>query len=262
MVTVPLLLLLVATVYGQDPPPQVPGLAAWQAAVLAHTQAEGRLEQHVSLEEAARKSQEAAQKGSQGKEDTEKLTPKLNIADKEAFRNTLKAAVSKLLKNVGDKSKEPTKPVSKSSSSDSYLDDLLANVNKDYLPNGGESYDESLDNLISRSKNNYLSNRRIHTNRNKLATPESYLYKVRNNKRYRELSSRRQFELSRLLAGLEDDYSDYGFGREDFNFYDDFDDGFTRRKSGRLRSAMSASRRLGNDLEDLLRVLQGRRRRY
>ena len=204
-----------------------------------------------------------------------KKVSKIAATDKAAFKDILKAAVGKLLKNVGNKNTTGGKLDKKSSAT--YLDGLLTQLKsgKKVLSPEKEEESSSLDELVRR-----LERRERGKDRAALATPtliaspESFLEKLlskqaRNRKRPSSRRSNQRSRLDRLLASIHEDDYDY-----DFNFDDDFgllesprhldyfedDYSFGRgRGSSSLNSALRSSRRLEDDLEYLLRKLERER---
>jgi len=254
---------------------EVPGIQAHRAALAAHAQAEGRLEK-VEPKEDKVSSSSSSPKPIQ---ESVKKVSKIAATDKAAFKDILKAAVGKLLKNVGNKNTTGGKLDKKSSST--YLDGLLTQLKsgKKVLSPEKEEESSSLDELVRR-----LERRERGKDRAALATPtliaspESFLEKLlskqaRNRKRPSSRRSNQRSRLDRLLASIHGNDYDY-----DFNFDDDFgllesprhldyfedDYSFGRgRGRGRSRSSLSSalrsSRRLEDDLEYLLRKLERER---
>jgi len=250
---------------------EVPGIQAHRAALAAHAQAEGRLEK-VEPKEDKVSSSSSSPKPIQ---ESVKKVSKIAATDKAAFKDILKAAVGKLLKNVGNKNTTGGKLDKKSSST--YLDGLLTQLKsgKKVLSPEKEEESSSLDELVRR-----LERRERGKDRAALATPtliaspESFLEKLlskqaRNRKRPSSRRSNQRSRLDRLLASIHGDDYDY-----DFNFDDDFgllesprhldyfeDDYSFVRGRGRssLNSALRSSRRLEDDLEYLLRKLERER---
>jgi len=218
-------------------------------------------------------------------EESVKKVSKIAATDKAAFKDILKAAVGKLLKNFGSKNTTGGKLDKKSSST--YLDGLLTQLKSGKKVLSLEKKEEleessSLDDLVRR-----LERRERGKDRAALATPtliaspESFLEKLlskqaRNRKRPSSRRSNQRSRLDRLLASIHGNDYDY-----DFNFDDDFgllesprhldyfedDYSFGRgrsrgrgrgrgRGSSSLNSALRSSRRLEDDLEYLLRKLE------
>ena len=202
-----------------------------------------------------------------------KKVNKIAATDKAAFKDILKAAVGKLLKNFGNKNTTGGKLDKKSSSS--YLDGLLAQLKSGKKVLGREKEESSsLDELVRQ-----LERRERGKDRAALATPtliaspESFLEKLlsaqtRNRKRPSSRRSNQRSRLDRLLASIHGNDYDY-----DFNFEDDFDFlesprhrdffeedyRFGSRGSSSLYSALRSSQRLEDDLEYLLRKLERER---
>jgi len=262
----------------------VPGLQAWKAAQAAHKMAENRLEEHESRLEAHTQN-ESTQK-TPAEPGKKSQTGKIEPPAKGAFKNILKGAINKLLNDIKNK-KKPSTTLAPSSSTPSYLDKLLSDLDSDKEINVLSSTDSSLDDLIRRlTKNEYkdvISPRRIKTDRHKLATSASFLDKILNNPKNRrnDFNSRRRLEqtkLERLIGSFDSPQDDfYNYYEEDddddflsrllnersrnsFRLYDDYEDDFRRGGSGgRLRQALRESRRLDQSLDRLLDRLQSRR---
>jgi len=267
---VPLLVLLPLLAQAQD---TVPGLAAWQAAIAAHEVAENNLAEQESREEAVR--QQESGEGKEPEARTDSKSGKGKASKNGAFRDILKSAVNKLLTNIGNKKKSSsTSSPTPTSSSQSFLDKLLIDLDKDkdidFLTSGlqttetSSSSESSLDELIRsltrNRKKDSISPRRIKNNRHKLATSASYLDKILNRQtdRERDFISRRRLAQSELERLLDDDFYDYEERPRSRFLLDDYYDDNLRLGGGRLRQAMRASRRLGNDLDYLLDRLQRR----
>lgn len=272
---VPLLVLLPTLAQAEG---QVPGLAAWKAAIAAHEVAEDNLEEQESREEAV-KHEESGQ-GEKSAPGPGTKSGKGKASKNGAFRDILKSAVNKLLTNIGNKKKSSSTSapanIAPASSSQSFLDRLLIDLDKDkdidfltsrlQTTETSSSSESSLDELIRsltrNRKKDSISPRRIKNNRHKLATSASYLDKILNRNRQtdreRDLISRRRLAQSELERLLDDDFYDYEERpRSRFLLDDDYEDNL-RLEGGGLRQAMRASRRLGNDLDDLLDRLQRR----
>ena len=201
-----------------------------------------------------------------------KKVSQIAATDKAAFKDILKAAVGKLLKNFGDKNTSGGKLDKKSSGN--YLDGLLTQLKsgkKVLSPEKEES--SSLDDLVRRlERRNRGKDRAALATPTLIASPESFLEKLlskqaRNGKRPSSRRSNQRSRLDRLLASIHGNDYDY-----DLNFDDDFDflesprhrnyfeDGYSfLRGSSSLDSALRSSRRLEDDLENLLRKLERER---
>ena len=240
----------------------MPGIQAWRAAIAAHTQAEGQLEEQERKEGEAATETTKVEVDRKSIKDAVKKVKKIADTDKAAFKDILKTAVSKLLNNVGNK-KSPLslKKNRNESSSAEYLDDLLSKLK------GGKALESSfarseesssVDDLLRQ-----LSKRQRATSRKRLgvstliATPDSFLEKlVSQQERRRPRPSR----LDRLLATIEspdyygyDDYSVSHLFESPRSF--DFGDYGSARTSG-LQNAMKSSERLEEDLAFILRRLE------
>jgi hypothetical protein len=243
---------------------EVPGIQAHRAALAAHAQAEGRLEKVEPKEDKASSPKPI--------QESVKKVNKIAATDKAAFKDILKAAVGKLLKNFGNKN--TTGGALDKKGSGSYLDGLLTQLKsgKKVLSREKEE-SSSLDELVRQ-----LERRERGKDRAALATPiliaspESFLEKLlskqaRNRKRPSSRRSNQRSRLDHLLASIHGNDYDY-----DFNFDDDigflesprhrdyFEDDFSfPRGSSSLKSALRSSRRLEGDLEYLLRKLERER---
>merc|ERR1712192_867 len=253
---------------------ELPGIQAHRADLAAHAQAEGRLEKVGPKEDKV----PVSSSSTKPIEESVKKVSKIAATDKAAFKDILKAAVGKLLKNFGGKNTTGGKLDKKSSAT--YLDGLLTQLKSGKKVLSLEKKEEleessSLDDLVRR-----LERRERGKDRAALATPtliaspESFLEKLlskqtRNQKRPSSRRSSQRSRLDRLLASIHDNDYDY-----DFNFGDDFglletprhldyfeDDYSFGRGRGRssLNSALRSSRRLEDDLEYLLRKLERER---
>ena len=200
-----------------------------------------------------------------------KKVSKIAATDKAAFKDILKAAVGKLLKNFGNKN---TGGKLDKKGSGSYLDGLLTQLKsgkKVLSPEKEES--SSLDDLVRQlERRERGKDRAALATSTLIASPESFLEKLlskqaRNRKRVSSRRSNQRSRLDRLLASIHGNDYDY-----DFNFDDDFDflesprhrnyfeDGYSfLRGSSSLDSALRSSRRLEDDLENLLRKLERER---
>lgn len=249
---------------------EVPGIQAHRAALAAHAQAEGRLEKVEPKEDKV----PATSSSPKPIKESVKKVSKIAATDKAAFKDILKAAVGKLLKNFGDKNTSGGKLDKKSSGN--YLDGLLTQLKsgkKVLSPEKEES--SSLDDLVRRlERRNRGKDRAALATPTLIASPESFLEKLlskqaRNGKRPSSRRSNQRSRLDRLLASIHGNDYDY-----DFNFDDDFglfesprhldyfedDYSFLRgSSSSSLNSALRSSRRLEEDLEYLLRKLERER---
>jgi len=251
---------------------EVQGIQAHRAALAAHAQAEGRLEKVEPKEVPV-----SSSRSKPIKESVKKVS-KIAATDKAAFKDILKAAVGKLLKNFGSKNTTGGKLDKKSSAT--YLDGLLTQLKsgKNVLsPEKKEEESSSLDDLVRRlERRDRGKDRAALATPTLVASPESFLDKLlskqaRNRKRPSSRRSNQRSRLDRLLASIHGNDYDY-----DFNFDDDFgllesprhldyfeDDYSFGRGSGRgrgsLNSALRSSRRLEDDLEYLLRKLERER---
>ena len=301
---VPLLVLLVLP--GILPDDAVPGLAAWRQALAAHTLAEvrldtladtlaeDRLEQQESGEEAGGRQEEEEEK--QKEDMTEpivkavKRVQKIASTDKSAFKEILKAAVSKLLNNVGSKKASSENAVPNSSSSATYLDDLLKSLEKKKsTEKASPSPVSSLDALIQ----SLGRDRKPPSLQRQSAPQESFLDKLLRQTGRKGSGRQKPSHLDRLIASLEDsredsdeDFSQGLFRRrkertqldrllasfqepqDDEDFSDiflerprslSFEDGFQFRRTEGLRSALKSSKRLDEDLDYFLRKLERQR---
>jgi len=251
---------------------EVPGIQAHRAALAAHAQAEGRLEKVEPKEDKVPVSSSSSTKPI---EESVKKVSKIAATDKAAFKDILKAAVGKLLKNVGSKNTTAGKLDKKGSST--YLDGLLTQLKsgKKVLSPEKEEESSSLDELVRRlERRDRGKDRAALATPTLIASPESFLDKLvskqaKNRKRLSPRRSNQQSRLDRLLASIHGNDYDY-----DFNFDDDFgllesprhldyfedDYSFGRgRGSSSLNSALRSSRRLEDDLEYLLRKLERER---
>ena len=189
-----------------------------------------------------------------------KKVGKIAATDKAAFRDILKGAVGKLLKNFGNENAAGGKLDKKSSAT--FLDGLLTQLKSGKKVLSQEK-EEPFDDLVNR-----LEER----GKDRDSSSESFLENlVRNQARNRKRPSSRWFShrsrLDRLLANIHRNDYDY-----DFNFglfksprhLDYFDDDYSLlqgniRSSSRLSSAMRSSQKLEDDLEYLLRKLERER---
>jgi len=253
---------------------EVPGIQAHRAALAAHAQAEGRLEKVEPKEDKVPVSSSSSTKPI---EESVKKVSKIAATDKAAFKDILKAAVGKLLKNFGSKNTTGGKLDKKSSAT--YLDGLLTQLKSGKKVLSSEKKEEessSLDDLVRRlERRDRGKDRASLATPTLIASPESFLDKLlskqaRNRKRPSSRRPNQRSRLDRLLMSIHgNDYYDY-----DFNFDDDFgllesprhldyfedDYSFGRgRGSSSLNSALRSSRRLEDDLEYLLRKLERER---
>merc|ERR1712181_103274 len=250
---------------------EVPGIQEHRAALAAHAQAEGRLEKVGPKEDKV----PVSSSSSKPIEESVKKVSKIAATDKAAFKDILKAAVGKLLKNFGSKNTTGGKLDKKSSST--YLDGLLTQLKsgkKVLSPEKKKEESSSLDELVRRlERRDRGKDRAALATPTLIASPESFLEKLvskqaRNRKRPSSRRSNQRSRLDRLVASIHGNDYDY-----DFNFDDDFgllesprrldyfedDYSFGRgrgRGRGSLNSALRSSRRLEDDLEYLLRKLE------
>ena len=243
----------------------MPGIQAWRAAIAAHSQAEGQLEEQERKEEEATTETTKVEADRKSFKDAVKKVNKIAATDKAAFKDILKTAVSKLLNNIGNKnSPSPANKDRKESSSANYLDDLLSKLKdgKTLESSAVRSQEpSSVDDLLRQlSERQRLKGRKRLGVSTLIATPDSFLEKlVSKQERRRPRPSR----LDRLLATIEspeyygyDDYSVSHFLESPRSF--DFGDYGSERTSG-LRNAMKSSERLEEDLAFILRRLERQR---
>ena len=229
---------------------------AHRAALAAHAQAEGRLKKVKQREDKVDSSSKPIQ-------ESVKKVRKIAATDKAAFRDILKGAVGKLLKNFGNENAAGGKLDKKSSAT--FLDGLLTQ-----LKSGKKEKEEpsSFDDLVNRLEEHERGKDRDSS------LAESFLdHLVRNQARNRKSSRRfsHRSRLDRLLANIHRNDYDYDFNFEDnFGLFksprhlDYFDDDYSLlqgniRSSSRLSSAMRSSQKLEDDLEYLLRKLERER---
>merc|ERR1712192_8648 len=250
---------------------ELPGIQAHRADLAAHAQAEGRLEKVGPKEDKV----PVSSSSTKPIEESVKKVSKIAATDKAAFKDILKAAVGKLLKNFGSKNTTGGKLDKKSSAT--YLDGLLTQLKsgkKVLSPEKKEEESSSLDELVRRLERRDRG--KDGATPTLIASPESFLEKLlskqaRNRKRPSSRRSNQRSRLDRLLTSIDGNDYDY-----DFNFDDDFgllesprhfdyfeDDYSFGRGRGRgrssLNSALRSSRRLEDDLEYLLRKLERER---
>jgi len=251
---------------------EVPGIQAHRAALAAHAQAEGRLEKVEPKEVPV-----SSSSSTKPIEESVKKVSKIAATDKAAFKDILKAAVGKLLKNFGSKNTTGGKLDKKSSAT--YLDGLLTRLksNKKVLsPEKKEEESSSLDELARRlERRNRGKDRAALATPTLIATPQSFLEKLlskqaRNQKRPSSRRSNQRSRLDRLLTSIHGNDYDYDFNYDDDDFgllesprhLDYFEDDYSfgrGRSSSSLNSALRSSRRLEDDLEYLLRKLERER---
>merc|ERR1712192_317914 len=251
---------------------ELPGIQAHRADLAAHAQAEGRLEKVGPKEDKV----PVSSSSSKPIEESVKKVSKIAATDKAAFKDILKAAVGKLLKNFGSKNTTGGKLDKKSSST--YLDGLLTQLKsgkKVLSPEKKKEESSSLDELVRRlERRDRGKDRAALATPPLIASPESFLEKLlskqtRNQKRPSSRRSNQRSRLDRLLASIHgNDYDyDFNFDDDDFGllesprhldyFEDDYNFGRGRGRSrSSLNSALRSSRRLEDDLEYLLRKLE------
>ena len=232
---------------------------AHRAALAAHAQAEGRLKKVKQREDKVDSSSKPIQ-------ESVKKVRKIAATDKAAFRDILKGAVGKLLKNFGNENAAGGKLDKKSSAT--FLDGLLTQLKSGKKVLSQEK-EEPFDDLVNR-----LEERGKDRDSSLAASSESFLENLvrkqaRNRKSSRRFSHRSR--LDRLLANIHRNDYDYDFNFEDnFGLFksprhlDYFDDDYSLlqgniRSSSRLSSAMRSSQKLEDDLEYLLRKLERER---
>ena len=184
---------------------------AHRAALAAHALAEGRLAKEEKVPITTKPIKEAVKKVS-----------KIAATDKAAFKDILKAAVGKLLKNFGTKN-AGGKLEKKDSAS--YLDGLLTKLKsgEKVLIGGEKEESSSLQDLVRQlERRERGKDRSSLATRTLIASPESFLEKLLSKQarsRKRLMGSRRfnhRSRLDRLLASIHANDYDY-----DFNFDDD-----------------------------------------
>ena len=195
---------------------------------------------------------------------------KIAATDKAAFKDILKAAVGKLLKNFGTKNSAGGKLEKKDSAT--YLDGLLTKLNS-----GEKEESSSLQDLVRRlERRERGKDRSSLATRTLIASPESFLEKLlsKQARSRKRLGSRRfnhRSRLDRLLASIHANDYDYDFNFDDdislfenprqSNYFDDDDLLFPslNRGSASLEGALRSSQRLEDDLQYLLRKLERER---
>jgi len=240
---------------------EVPGIQAHRAALAAHAQAEGRLKKVKQREDKVDSSSKPIQ-------ESVKKVSKIAATDKAAFRDILKGAVGKLLKNFGNENAAGGKLDKKSSAT--FLDGLLTQLKSGKKVLSQEKEEpSSFDDLVNR-----LEEHERGKDSSLAASSESFLENLVRNQARNRKSSRRfshRSRLDRLLANIHRNDYDYDFNFEDnFGLFksprhlDYFDDDYSLlqgniRSSSRLSSAMRSSQKLEDDLEYLLRKLERER---
>ena len=232
---------------------------AHRAALAAHALAEGRLAKEEKVPITSKPIKEAVKKVS-----------KIAATDKAAFKDILKAAVGKLLKNFGTKNSAGGKLEKKDSAT--YLDGLLTKLNS-----GEKEESSSLQDLVRRlERRERGKDRSSLATRTLIASPESFLEKLlsKQARSRKRLGSRRfnhRSRLDRLLASIHANDYDYDFNFDDdislfenprqSNYFDDDDLLFPslNRGSASLEGALRSSQRLEDDLQYLLRKLERER---
>ena len=227
---------------------------AHRAALAAHALAEGRLAKEEKVPITTKPIKEAVKKVS-----------KIAATDKAAFKDILKAAVGKLLKNFGTKNSAGGKLEKKDSAT--YLDGLLTKLNS-----GEKEESSSLQDLVRQlERRERGKDRSSLATRTLIASPESFLEKLLS----KQARSRKRFNhrsrLDRLLASIHANDYDYDFNFDDdislfesprhSNYFDDDDLLFPslNRGSASLEGALRSSQRLEDDLQYLLRKLERER---
>ena len=232
---------------------------AHRAALAAHALAEGRLAKEEKVPITSKPIKESVKKGS-----------KIAATDKAAFKDILKAAVGKLLKNFGTKNSAGGKLEKKDSAT--YLDGLLTKLNS-----SEKEESSSLQDLVRRlERRERGKDRSSLATRTLIASPESFLEKLlsKQARSRKRLGSRRfnhRSRLDRLLASIHANDYDYDFNFDDdislfenprqSNYFDDDDLLFPslNRGSASLEGALRSSQRLEDDLQYLLRKLERER---
>ena len=234
---------------------------AHRAALAAHALAEGRLAKEEKVPITTKPIKEAVKKVS-----------KIAATDKAAFKDILKAAVGKLLKNFGTKNSAGGKLENKDSAT--YLDGLLTKLKsgEKVLSSGEKEESSSLQDLVRRlERRERGKDRSSLATRTLIASPESFLEKLLS----KQARSRKRFNhrsrLDRLLASIHANDYDYDFNFDDdislfenprqSNYFDDDDLLFPslNRGSASLEGALRSSQRLEDDLQYLLRKLERER---
>ena len=239
---------------------------AHRAALAAHAQAEGRLAKEEKVPITTKPIKESVKKVS-----------KIAATDKAAFKDILKAAVGKLLKNFGTKN-AGGKLEKKDSAT--YLDGLLTRLKsgEKVLNSAEKEESSSLQDLVRQlERRERGKNRSSLATRTRIASPESFLEKLLSKQarsRKRLMGSTRfnhRSRLDRLLASIHANDYDYDFNFDDdislfesprhSNYFDDDDLLFPslNRGSASLEGALRSSQRLEDDLQYLLRKLERER---
>ena len=239
---------------------------AHRAALAAHALAEGRLAKEEKVPITTKPIKESVKKVS-----------KIAATDKAAFKDILKAAVGKLLKNFGTKN-AGGKLEKKDSAT--YLDGLLTKLKsgEKVLVSAEKKESSSLQDLVRRlERRERGKDRSSLATRTLIASPESFLEKLLSKQarsRKRLMGSRRfnhRSRLDRLLASIHANDYDYDFNFDDdislfesprhSNYFDDDDLLFPslNRGSASLEGALRSSQRLEDDLQYLLRKLERER---
>ena len=240
---------------------------AHRAALAAHALAEGRLAKEEKVPITTKPIKESVKKGS-----------KIAATDKAAFKDILKAAVGKLLKNFGTKNSAGGKLEKKDSAT--YLDGLLTKLKsgEKVLNSAEKEESSSLQDLVRQlERRERGKNRSSLATRTRIASPESFLEKLLSKQarsRKRLMGSRRfnhRSRLDRLLASIHANDYDYDFNFDDdislfesprhSDYFDDDDLLFPslNRGSASLEGALRSSQRLEDDLQYLLRKLERER---
>ena len=240
---------------------------AHRAALAAHALAEGRLAKEEKVPITTKPIKESVKKVS-----------KIAATDKAAFKDILKAAVGKLLKNFGTKNSAGGKLKKKDSAT--YLDGLLTRLKsgEKVLNSAEKEESSSLQDLVRQlERRERGKNRSSLATRTRIASPESFLEKLLSKQarsRKRLMGSRRfnhRSRLDRLLASIHANDYDYDFNFDDdislfesprhSDYFDDDDLLFPslNRGSASLEGALRSSQRLEDDLQYLLRKLERER---
>ena len=240
---------------------------AHRAALAAHALAEGRLAKEEKVPITTKPIKESVKKVS-----------KIAATDKAAFKDILKAAVGKLLKNFGTKNSAGGKLKKKDSAT--YLDGLLTRLKsgEKVLNSAEKEESSSLQDLVRQlERRERGKDRSSLATRTLIASPESFLEKLLSKQarsRKRLMGSRRfnhRSRLDRLLASIHANDYDYDFNFDDdislfesprhSNYFDDDDLLFPslNRGSASLEGALRSSQRLEDDLQYLLRKLERER---
>ena len=240
---------------------------AHRAALAAHALAEGRLAKEEKVPITTKPIKESVKKVS-----------KIAATDKAAFKDILKAAVGKLLKNFGAKNSSGGKLKKKDSAT--YLDGLLTKLKsgEKVLKGAEKEESSSLQDLVRQlERRERGKDRSSLATRTLIASPESFLEKLLSKQarsRKRLMGSTRfnhRSRLDRLLASIHANDYDYDFNFDDdislfesprhSNYFDDDDLLFPslNRGSASLEGALRSSQRLEDDLQYLLRKLERER---